>query len=83
MAIIGSFSNMAYLPMKLGAAILVGGTVVVSDTGILTSSQVFVTTNTVGGTLGIHSVALSGGSGFTVNSTNVLDTSTVKYMIIY
>lgn len=74
---------MSYLPLKIGTATLVGGTKTVANTSIKATSNVFVTNNGLGGTIGIMSVVLNAGTGFTINSTNVLDTSVVNYLIIY
>lgn len=74
---------MAYLPFTVGSTTLVAGTKAVTDTRILATSRVFVTNNSVGGTIGIISVVLNAGVGFTINSTNILDTSVINYLIIY
>lgn len=60
-----------------------GPTKTISDTAIVSGSKVFVSNISVGGTIGILSVSLNPGVGFTVNSANVLDTSTVAYEITY
>lgn len=70
-------------PLKMGTAVLVGGTKTISDTSILSTSKVFVSNLSVGGTIGILSVSLNAGVGFTINSANVLDTSTIAYEIRY
>lgn len=69
--------------MKLGTTTLVGGTKVIADSAITANSSVFVTNNSAGGTIGITSIVLNAGVGFTINSTNILDTSTVRYLIVY
>ena len=74
---------MSYQPIKTGVATLVGGEVQVADTGITANSRIFLTASDDGGTIGIHSFTGSVASGFTINSSNILDTSTVNYLIIY
>lgn len=74
---------MSHVPFKTGVVVLVAGTATVSDTKILLTSTVLITNEGLSGTVGLQSVALSPGSGFTVNSANVLDTSTIKYLLIY
>lgn len=67
----------------MGSATLVGGTVVVSTTKVTANSRIFLTNNVNGGTLGSLSVsARTAGTSFTISSTNVLDTSTVAWVII-
>lgn len=67
----------------MGSATLVGGTVVVSTTKVTANSRIFLTNNVNGGTLGSISVsARTAGTSFTISSTNVLDTSTIAWVII-
>ena len=74
---------MAYQPLKFGTTTLVGGTKTITDSAIKATSSVFVTNNSVGGTIGIISVAIIANTSFTINSTNILDTSVINYLIIY
>lgn len=83
MALIGSSIDMSYLPFKTGSAVLITGTITVVDAKIKSTSTVLITNEGVGGTIGVESVSLSDGVGFTINSLNALDTSTMKYLIIY
>lgn len=65
-----------------GTSTLSGGTVTVSNTLIRADSLVQLTTCVAGGTLGSLSVGTRvAGTSFVINSTNVLDTSTVCYEI--
>lgn len=59
------------------------GEVIVPDANILTTSKVLVSNNATAGTIGVLSVRITAGSSFTINSANVLDNSTITYMIIY
>lgn len=68
--------------VKMGTATLVGGTVQVAYDSITADMKVILSNNGVGGTIGILSVAVSAGMGFTITSANVLDTSTIAYIII-
>lgn len=61
---------------------LVGGALAVATTAVTANSLIFLTHNTPAGTPGILSSVLNPGVGFTINSTNALDTSTVNWLII-
>lgn len=65
-----------------GSATLAAGTVTVSDASITASSRIRYWRTTAGGTLGILSLALSAGTGFTITSTSGTDTSTVDYEVV-
>ena len=66
----------------MGTATMVGGTVVVNTTKVTANSRIFLANNTNGGTLGSLSIsARTAGTSFTISSTNVLDTSTVAWII--
>ncbi len=77
---------------SIGTATLVAGTVVVSTTAITTSSKVFVSLNTPGGTLGlsysIPGASIVNGTSFVINAVDttgavlVTDTSTINWWII-
>lgn len=68
---------------SMGTAILVGGTVTVSNTRVTANSRIFLTNEAVGGTIGIISVGTkTAGTSFVINSSNVLDTSTVAWLIV-
>ena len=65
-----------------GNAVLVGGAATVVAVPILASSHVFVTSQVDGGTPGFLRVTnVVPGTGFTIQSSSVLDTSTVSYLI--
>lgn len=74
---------MSYTPFKTGTATLVGGEIQVADTNITANSRIFLTPSDDSGTIGIHSVSGATGSGFTINSSNILDTSVMSYLIVY
>lgn len=68
---------------KMGAAVLVAGTVTVNTTAVASGSRIFLTVNTAGGTVGSPYVsARTAGTSFTITSTNAADTSTVAWWII-
>lgn len=68
---------------KIGTAVLVAGSAVVSNTSVTTNSRIFLTSNTDGGTPGFLRVSAKvNGTGFTITSSNALDTSTVAWIII-
>jgi hypothetical protein len=68
--------------VKFGTAVLVGGTVTVSDSTVTASTVIDLTGNVDGGTPGWHRVsARSIGSSFTITSSSGTDTSTVGYVM--
>lgn len=68
---------------RAGNAVLVGGTVTVSNTTVTANTVVMLTRKTSGGTIGTAiTYTLSAGASFTINSDNVLDTSTFSYFLI-
>ncbi len=67
----------------MGRAVLVGGTVVVNTTKVTANSEIFLTSNVDGGTNGFVRVsARTAATSFTITSSNVLDTSTVAWVIL-
>ena len=65
-----------------GTAVLVGGTVTVSDTNITATSKIKLSVYTPGGTVGAPYVSVkTAATGFTITSTSGADTSTVYYEI--
>lgn len=67
---------------KQGIAVLAAGTVTVSNTAVTANSRIFLTAQADGGTPGFLRVsARVAGAGFTILSSNALDTSTVAYEI--
>lgn len=70
---------------SIGTATLVAGTVTVSTTAVTSSSLIFVTVNTPGGTQGFLSVpsgSIVNGTSFVINSSSNTETSTVNWWII-
>lgn len=66
-----------------GNATLVAGTVTVSTTAVKTASIVMLTRKTSGGTIGTAiTYTISNGVSFTINSDNILDTSTFSWLIV-
>lgn len=65
-----------------GNATLVAGTITVANTSITANSIVLYARKTIGGVAGNLSYTLNAGVGFTINSSNVADISTVSYFII-
>ncbi len=69
-----------------GTATLVGGTVTVSTTKVLTGDFIHLTRNTPGGTLGNLSApvaSITNATSFVINSDNGADTSTVNWWVIH
>ena len=67
----------------MGTATLSGGAQTIATTAVTTSSRIFLTTQSLGGTAGaLYVSSVTGGSGFNVTSTSVLDTSTFAWMIV-
>ena len=67
---------------KAGVATLVAGSVVIVNTNVLATSYIRLTAQNVGGTAGTLSVTLSAGVGFTLTSSNALDTRAIFYEIV-
>lgn len=68
---------------RAGNATLVGGTVTVSNATVTANTVVMLTRKTSGGTIGTAiTYTLSAGASFTINSDNILDTSTFSYVLI-
>lgn len=66
-----------------GNATLAAGTVTVSTTAAKTASVIMLTRKTSGGTIGTAiTYTISNGVSFTINSDNVLDTSTFSWLIV-
>lgn len=82
MGLIGSSTDMSYLPMTQGTAALTAGVAQIVNTTISSNSRIFTSNTSAGGTIGIISIILYTGFGFTITSSNVLDTSTITYLII-
>lgn len=67
---------------RAGNATLVAGTVTVNNATVSAKTVVMLTRKTIGGVPGNLTYTLSAGSGFTINSANASDTSTVSYFLI-
>jgi hypothetical protein len=65
-----------------GTATLVGGTITVATTACGPSSHIFLQLTTIGGTAGTVRVSSKTQTGFTILSTNALDTSTFDWLLI-
>lgn len=66
-----------------GNAVLVAGTKHVSNTNVAVAAVILLTRKTAGGVIGDLTYTIDGGGGgFTINSSNAGDTSTVSYLII-
>lgn len=72
--------------IQRGRATLVAGTVTVSNVRIVASQQIFLTSNTPGGTAGFLSAPVAsrnaGASTFVINSSAGADTATVDWMVV-
>jgi len=69
---------------RIGTGTLSGGTLAVANTSVTANTRVFLT-DTTSGTLtnvGSLTAVINAGTGFTVNSTNVLDTSTFNWLLV-
>lgn len=67
---------------RAGNLTLIGGTLTVSNTTITANTLIHLTRKTSGGTIGTAiTYTLNAGVGFTVNSDNILDTSTFTYLL--
>lgn len=67
----------------MGRAALVAGTVTINTTKVTANSEIFLTNNVNGGTVGTPTVsARTAGTSFTITSTNAADTSTISWLII-
>lgn len=68
---------------RVGTAVLSGGTNFVSNATVTSSTIVLLTRKVSGGTIGTAiTYVTSGGFGFTINSDNILDTSTFSYLLV-
>jgi hypothetical protein len=65
-----------------GTATLSAGTKAVANTSITANSKVRVWNDSASGTVGALSVAITAGTGFTINSTSGSDASTIYYEIV-
>lgn len=66
-----------------GRAVLVGGTVTVNSTRVTAASNIFLTHQVPGGTVGTPRISSRvAGVSFTITSSQLLDTSTCAYLIV-
>lgn len=83
MAAAGLLSISSGTNQRAGNLTLVGGTQTVSNATVTANTIVMLTRKTSGGTIGTAiTYTVSAGSGFTVNSDNILDTSTFSYFLV-
>jgi hypothetical protein len=65
------------------SAAMIAGTITVANTSVTAASKIFLTNGGAAGTIGTLSVGtIVPGTSFVINSSNVLDTSVVNYLII-
>lgn len=77
-----SFTLTSGTGQRAGNATLVGGTITVTNTTVTANSILMLTRKTSGGTIGTAiTYTLSAGASFTINSDNILDTSTFSYLL--
>ena len=68
---------------KMGTAVLVAGSKVVSTTAVTANSRIYLTSNVDGGTPGwVRVSARTAGTSFTITSSSGTDTSTVAWVIV-
>ena len=65
-----------------GTATLVAGTVTVNTTAVATGDMISMAVSAVGGTQGILSYTIVNATSFTINSSVITDTSTIKWWIV-
>jgi hypothetical protein len=67
----------------MGTAVLVAGAATVATTAVTATSRIYLTNNAINGTAGfLYVFARTPGVSFVINSSNVLDTSTIAWMIV-
>jgi hypothetical protein len=67
---------------RMGVSTLVGGTVTVANTSVTATTRIQLTTQTLGGTIGVQYIsARVVGTSFTITSSSVVDTSTVAWFM--
>jgi hypothetical protein len=68
---------------RMGQAVLVGGTVTVSNTSVTANTRIFLSHANTSGTLGhLYISARVAGTSFTITSSSATDTSTVNWLLI-
>lgn len=68
-------------PKRIGSSTLVGGTVTVFTSSAKSTSLLYMSVKTIGGTVGTLSYTISDGVSFTINSSSGTDTSTVNWQL--
>lgn len=66
---------------RMGTAVLVAGTVTVTNPQVVAGSVIMLQRKTVGGTVGDLTFAVTAGTSFTITSASATDTSTVVWVI--
>lgn len=78
-----TFSVASGTNQRAGTAVLVGGTVTVTNSTVTANTLVFISRKTAGGTPGTSETwTVSAATSFTITSNNALDTSTFAYFLI-
>jgi hypothetical protein len=68
---------------RAGDTTLVGGTITVTNTTVTANTKILLTRKTSGGTIGTAiTYTVNAGASFTINSDNILDTSTFTYLLV-
>lgn len=67
---------------RLGNSTLTAGTVTVSNTTVSAKTRIFLQAAATGGVQGVLSYTISAATSFTINSSNVADTSTVNWFMV-
>jgi len=67
---------------RMGQSVLAAGTIIVVNTSVTANTRSFISRELTGGTNGNLSVAMNPGVGFTINSDNAADTSTINWLLI-
>ena len=67
---------------RMGTAVLVGGTVTVTNTSVTANTRIFLSRSTTGGTVGHLSTTQTAATSFVINSSSVLDTSTINWLLM-
>lgn len=68
---------------KMGVATLAGGTILVANTSITANSRIFISrVSGAAANFGTLTYTISAGASFTINSSNVSDTSVVNWLIM-
>ncbi len=67
----------------MGTAVLIGGTVTISNTLVTANSRIFLCCQLVGGTAGaLRVTSRTAATSFVVTSSSATDTSTVAFLIV-